>query len=116
MASDQKKTKKTLKIKSQPTSRGEVALEKTKEVKEGHPPEVSGPGQEEDLRHRDFLFKTFHDMRNPLHAIMGYTRLVLRKTRDQIPEKHQKNLEKVILSAERLKEIVDRMVAFYRDK
>ena len=65
---------------------------------------------------REFLFKTFHDMRNPLHAIMGYTSLVLRKTRDQIPEKHQENLEKVLQSAERLNEIVDRMVAFYREK
>ena len=69
------------------------------------------PAQEED---QEFLFKTFHDMRNPLHAIMGYTRLVLRKTRDKIPEKHQENLEKVIQSAERLNEIVERMVAFYR--
>ena len=55
-------------------------------------------------------------MRNPLHAIMGYTSLVLRKTRDQIPEKQQENLEKVLQSAERLNEIVDRMVAFYREK
>jgi signal transduction histidine kinase len=71
------------------------------------------PTQEED---QAFLFKTFHDMRNPLHAIMGYTSLVLRKTRDQIPEKHQENLEKVLQSAERLNEIVERMVAFYRKK
>ena len=69
---------------------------------------------EEDQGTREFLFKTFHDMRNPIHAIMGYTSLVLRKTRDQIPEKHQENLEKVIQSAERLNEIVERMVAFYR--
>jgi signal transduction histidine kinase len=65
---------------------------------------------------REFLFKTFHDMRNPLHAIMGYTSLVLRKTREQIPEKHQENLEKVIESAEVLREIVDRMIAYYREK
>ena len=71
------------------------------------------PAQEED---QEFLFKTFHDMRNPLHAIMGYTSLVLRKTRDQIPEKHQENLEKVLQSAERLNEIVEQMVAFYRKK
>jgi signal transduction histidine kinase len=79
-------------------------------------PKDQGPVPEEDQRTREFLFKTFHDMRNPLHAIMGYTSLVLRKTRDQIPEKHQENLEKVLQSAERLNEIVDRMVAFYREK
>jgi signal transduction histidine kinase len=65
---------------------------------------------------REFLFKTFHDMRNPLHAIMGYASLVLRKTREQIPIKHQENLEKVIKSAEQLNEIVDRMVSIYREK
>jgi signal transduction histidine kinase len=55
-------------------------------------------------------------MRNPLQAIMGYTGLVLRKTREQIPEKQQENLGKVLQSAERLKNIIDRMVAFYRQK
>jgi signal transduction histidine kinase len=65
---------------------------------------------------REFLFRTFHDMRNPLHAIMGYASLVLRKTREQIPKKHQENLEKVIESAEQLNDIVDRMVSYYREK
>jgi signal transduction histidine kinase len=63
---------------------------------------------------REFLFKSFHDMRNPLHTIMGYTNMVLKKTREQIPEKQQENLEKVLQSAEKLREIVDRMVARYR--
>jgi signal transduction histidine kinase len=91
---------------------------KTKKMDQGKVPvpEHHSPGREEDQRTREFLFKTFHDMRNPLHAIMGYTSLVLRKTKDQIPEKHQENLEKVLQSAERLNEIVDRMVAFYREK
>ncbi|MBI4763701.1 MAG: hypothetical protein HY787_03740, partial [Deltaproteobacteria bacterium] len=74
------------------------------------------PVREEDQKTREFLFKTFHDLKNPLHTIMGYTSLVLRKTRDQIPEKQQENLEKVLRSAEKLNEIVDRMVAFYRKK
>ncbi len=74
------------------------------------------PVKQGSFQEREFLFKNFHDMRNPLQAIMGYTSLVLRKTRDQIPEKHQENLEKVLQSAEKLKEIVDQMIAFYRDK
>lgn len=102
MSSDKKKTKKT---EDQIKEQGRVQSPKDHE-----------PVQEEDQRTREFLFKTFHDMRNPLHAIMGYTSLVLRKTRDQIPEKHQENLEKVLQSAERLNEIVDQMVAFYREK
>jgi signal transduction histidine kinase len=55
-------------------------------------------------------------MRNPLHSIMGYASLVLRKTKEQIPKKHQENLEKVIKSAEQLNGLVDRMVSYYRKK
>ena len=91
-------------------------MDQIKEQGRVQSPKDHEPVQEEDQWTREFLFKTFHDMRNPLHAIMGYTSLVLRKTRDQISEKHQENLEKVLQSAERLNEIVDRMVAFYREK
>lgn len=84
---------------------------------EGNRP-VDGPRslRDESRLDREFLFTTFHEMRNPLQAIMGYAGLVLRKTRDQIPEKHQENLEKIIQSADRLKELVDRMVAYYWEK
>jgi signal transduction histidine kinase len=102
MRSDKKDTKAT--------------MDRIKEQKMVRSPKDRAPVPEEDQRTREFLFKTFHDMRNPLHVIMGYTSLVLRKTRDQIPEKHQENLVKVLQSAERLNEIVDRMVAFYREK
>jgi hypothetical protein len=84
-----------------------------KVIKRSLPSESYPPSGEPE---REFLFRTFHDMRNPLHSIMGYTSLVLRKTREQIPKKHQENLEKVIESAEQLNGIVDRMVAYYRKK
>jgi signal transduction histidine kinase len=116
MVLDHKKTKKTIKIKGQQAPTVKEIGKKTEEVKEDHWSTIPAPGQEDNLQLREFLFETFHDMRNPLHAIMGYTSLVLRKTRGQLPEKHQENLEKVIQSAERLREIVDRMVAFYREK
>jgi signal transduction histidine kinase len=102
MPSDKKNTKAT--------------MDQGKKPKMVRSPKDQAPVPEEDQRTRVFLFKSFHDMRNPLQAIMGYTSLVLRKTRDQIPEKQQENLEKVLQSAERLNEIVDRMVAFYREK
>ena len=105
-----------MKLQNEPTPLQKETLGQTKNY-EGNPfPEEHGPVQGENQQDRKFLFKTFHEMRNPLHAIMGYTSLVLRKTRDQIPEKQQENLKKVIQSAERLRELVDRMVTFYRDK
>ena len=79
-------------------------------------PDVPDSMTEKDRQTREFLFTAFHDLKNPLHTIMGYTSLVLRKTRDQIPKKQQENLEKVLQSAEKLNEMVDRMVDFYRAK
>jgi signal transduction histidine kinase len=116
MASDQQKTKKTIKRNGLSASRVRETAEETGEVKECPLPERDEPGRADHLQHREFLFKTFHDMRNPLHAIMGYTSLVLRKNKGQLPERHQENLGKVLQSAERLKEIVDRMVTFYQEK
>ncbi|MFH0787202.1 MAG: histidine kinase dimerization/phospho-acceptor domain-containing protein [Pseudomonadota bacterium] len=94
----------------------EKALGQVKKCEENQTVDGLGPVQDKSRLDREFLFKTFHEMRNPLQAIMGYADLVLRKTRDQIPEKHQENLEKVIQSADRLKELVDRMVAYFREK
>jgi signal transduction histidine kinase len=94
----------------------EEAIDQIKEYAGNRLVEGATPVPEVGSFQRDFLFKTFHEMRNPLHAIMGYASLVLRKTRDQIPQKHQENLEKVIQSADYLKELVDRMVAYYREK
>lgn len=102
MPSDKKKTKAT--------------VDQVRDPQKVRSPKDQTPVAEEDQQTREFLFKAFHDMRNPLQAIVGYTSLVLRKTRDQIPEKQQENLEKVLQSAQRLNEIVDRMVAFYREK
>jgi signal transduction histidine kinase len=88
-------------------------LGETKAIKGSLPSEMDPSSGEPE---REFLFRTFHDMRNPLHSIMGYASLVLRKTREQIPKKHQENLEKVIKSAEQLNSLVDRMVSYYRKK
>ena len=107
-----------MKLQNERTPRQKETLRQTKNYGENPFPREHDPCsvQEENQQDRKFLFKTFHEMRNPLHAIMGYTSLVLRKTRDQIPKKQQENLEKVIQSTERLRELVDRMVAFYREK
>jgi signal transduction histidine kinase len=106
-----------------------ISVEEYKEFLKGELDRIEGYGDglqrhtpagesrpDENRPERAFLFKTFHEMRNPLHAIMGYSALVLRKTRDQIPLKHQENLAKVVESTDQLKELVDKMVDYYREK
>jgi signal transduction histidine kinase len=80
------------------------------------PPIPAGEGAE-GLRllpqeQKAFLFQAFHEMKNPLHALMGYAGLVLRKSGHLLPEKQKDNLEKVIRSAERLNETINRLAAY----
>ncbi len=49
-----------------------------------------------------FLANMSHELRTPMNAIIGFTRLVMRRSRDDIEPKQYDNLEKVLSSAERL--------------
>jgi signal transduction histidine kinase len=49
-----------------------------------------------------FLANVSHELRTPMNAIIGFTRLVTRKTEGQIPSVQHANLQKVLISAEHL--------------
>ncbi|MBI4525355.1 MAG: GAF domain-containing protein [Deltaproteobacteria bacterium] len=58
-------------------------------------------------RHKsEFLSRISHDLRTPLNSIIGFTRLVLRKT-EQLPELQRQNLQKVLISAEHLLNLIN---------
>ncbi len=59
-------------------------------------------------RHKSqFLANVSHELRTPLNSIVGFTRLVVRKTEGQIPALQRENLEKVLISAEHLLNIIN---------
>ncbi len=49
-----------------------------------------------------FLANMSHELRTPMNAIVGFTRLVMRRSKDELAPKQYGNLEKVLSSAERL--------------
>ncbi len=54
-------------------------------------------------RHKSaFLANMSHELRTPMNAILGFTRIVLRQTRDTIEPKQAENLEKILTSARHL--------------
>jgi signal transduction histidine kinase/CheY-like chemotaxis protein len=55
----------------------------------------------------EFLANMSHELRTPMNAIIGFTRLVLRKAADILPSKQQENLKKVDLSANQLLSLIN---------
>jgi signal transduction histidine kinase len=57
---------------------------------------------EANRRKSQFLAGMSHQLRTPMNAILGFTRLVLRRAGDVLPERQRENLGKVKESAENL--------------
>lgn len=55
----------------------------------------------------DFLARMSHELRTPLNAIIGFTRIVKRKGSETLPEKQLDNLDKVLVSADHLLNLID---------
>ena len=54
-----------------------------------------------------FLANVSHELRTPMNAIIGFTRLVMRKTEGQIAPIQHANMQKVLISAEHLLSLIN---------
>lgn len=54
-----------------------------------------------------FLANMSHELRTPLNSIIGFTRIVRRKSEGLIPDKQIENLEKVLISSEHLLNLIN---------
>jgi len=50
----------------------------------------------------EFLCRMSHDVRTPMNAIIGYTRILLRRTKDVLEDRQYRNLENIQTSADNL--------------
>ncbi len=62
---------------------------------------------EADRLKSEFLANMSHELRTPMNAIIGFTRLVRRKSADLLPARQLKNLEKVEISANQLLALIN---------
>jgi PAS domain S-box-containing protein len=55
----------------------------------------------------EFLAKMSHELRTPMNAIIGFTRLVMRRCKEILPATQLDNLGKILISAERLLALIN---------
>ena len=55
----------------------------------------------------EFLANMSHELRTPMNAIIGFTRLVMRRSRDVLPPRQYENLDKILISAQHLLTLIN---------
>jgi signal transduction histidine kinase len=63
--------------------------------------------QEATHRKSDFLARMSHDLRSPMNAIIGYTRLLRRRAADRLDEREQRNLANIETSSGNLLNLIN---------
>jgi signal transduction histidine kinase len=59
-------------------------------------------------RHKsEFLANMSHELRTPMNAIIGFTRLVMRRSKDVLAPRQYNNLEKILISADHLLSLIN---------
>jgi signal transduction histidine kinase len=62
-------------------------------------------------RHKsEFLANMSHELRTPMNAIIGFTKLVMRRSKEQLPQKQYENLQKSLSSAEHLLTLINQIL------
>lgn len=57
-----------------------------------------------------FLANVSHELRTPLNSIIGFTRIVLRRTEGKIEQLQKENLQKVLISSEHLLSLINELL------
>ena len=68
---------------------------------------ANAQAQQASLNKSQFLRRMSHDLRSPMNAIIGYTRVVLRRSRDVLEERQVRNLESIETSSGNLLNLIN---------
>ena len=70
--------------------------------------------KEETQQKSDFLSRMSHDLRTPMNAIIGYTRILLRRAKDALEDRQYRNLENIQTSADNLLRLINEILDLSR--
>ena len=69
---------------------------------------------EETQNKSEFLSRMSHDLRTPMNAIIGYTRILLRRSKDALEDRQYRNLENIQTSASNLLNLINEILDLSR--
>jgi signal transduction histidine kinase/CheY-like chemotaxis protein len=79
-----------------------LVIERTRELQEAN------RKLETASRHKsEFLANMSHELRTPMNAIIGFTRLVMRRSKEVLAPRQYENLEKILISADHLLSLIN---------
>jgi signal transduction histidine kinase/DNA-binding response OmpR family regulator len=79
-----------------------LVIERTRELQEAN------RKLEAASRHKsEFLANMSHELRTPMNAIIGFARLVMRRSKEVLAPRQYENLEKILISAEHLLSLIN---------
>lgn len=79
-----------------------LVIERTRELQEAN------SKLETASRHKsEFLANMSHELRTPMNAIIGFTRLVMRRSKDVLAARQYDNPEKILISADHLLSLIN---------
>ena len=70
--------------------------------------------QETTRRKSAFLASMSHDLRTPMNAIIGYTRILLRRVKDALEPRYYRNLENIEASSQNLLSLINEILDLSR--
>ena len=70
--------------------------------------------EEETRQKSDFLSRMSHDLRTPMNAIIGYTRILLRRAKGALEDRQYRNLENIQTSADNLLVLINEILDLSR--
>jgi signal transduction histidine kinase len=70
--------------------------------------------QQATQRKSAFLASMSHDLRTPMNAIIGYTRILMRRTGDRLDDREQRNLQNIETSSNNLLNLINEILDLSR--
>lgn len=104
-----------LRIKEEETKRLNIALIKANDELKKQYDEIERHASELQIKNREldaFTYISSHDLQEPLRKIQTFSKMILSKEFDNLSEDGRKKFERIVYSADRMRQLINSLLAF----